>query len=243
MANWLTLQFGPWAPDLQNTPIPVGNVSETQIPCADVLNVYYQDGAYRCLPSLAPIASGAIGTVVSAFTYYDNVGAQDIVFIATANGIETLIDGVYTPVAFETDASVTGTGLALKSSLAGTITGAGLQLTSTLGSGTGVASSPLHASASPTTTSGFCTGTPSCTAITTSTVTASGGSGHYTYAWSYVSGTSFTMTGATTATAQWSATHNTASLPSFTGNYKCVVSDGTSNVTVNVTVDLTFTPT
>lgn len=73
--------------------------------------------------------------------------------------------------------------------------------------------------------------------IGTSTCSASGGSGTYTYAWSYVSGDTFTMSSTTSVNCTFSHTNKISG--AYVGNYKCVVSDGTSSITCNITVTFT----
>ena len=80
----------------------------------------------------------------------------------------------------------------------------------------------------------------SCTASVNVTATPSGGSGTYTYLWTYVSGDSFTIGLPTSATANFSKTSNTGTDPTFVGVYRCTVNDGTTSTSKDVTVNLTF---
>jgi hypothetical protein len=75
--------------------------------------------------------------------------------------------------------------------------------------------------------------------VAVATIVATGGTGSYTYVWSRVSGVNFAVAGNTSATATFSE-NRSADNSSDTGVYRCVVSDGLSSVTVNVTVQLTF---
>ena len=102
MADPLTINFGPWSPDLQNVPVDVLNTPmPLTVPTADCLNVYYQDGQYRCLPGLNPFGPALGAQALQAFNWYDNTDAVEILFAATANGIQELIDGVWSPVGVE----------------------------------------------------------------------------------------------------------------------------------------------
>lgn len=76
MSQPYTLQYGPWSPDLSNVAIQMQyQYGATPIPCADVQNVYYSNGAYRSLPSLKNYNPNALSTqVVGALTYYDAAG-------------------------------------------------------------------------------------------------------------------------------------------------------------------------
>lgn len=78
-----------------------------------------------------------------------------------------------------------------------------------------------------------------CTASASATVTASNGTGSYSYTWSFVSGVVLSLSGQGTATATFTDTEP-ASNQTETSIYKCVVSDGKSSATVDVTIDLTF---
>lgn len=83
----------------------------------------------------------------------------------------------------------------------------------------------------------------SCSATTTSvTVTPVGGTAPYTYAWSYVSGTTATVTSPTAASTTFSrsASSSTGAGSSYNGVYRCTVTDSLSNT---ATVDVTVTTT
>jgi hypothetical protein len=114
-----TIKFGSWSPDLQNVGVEMPfQWSETELPSADTLNVFYQDAAYRCLPGPSPFASSLGTPVLDAFTWYDNTAGKEIVFLATANGFFILEDGAYTPV--PTQVNVGALGLALSIALGST---------------------------------------------------------------------------------------------------------------------------
>ena len=102
----------------------------------------------------------------------------------------------------------------------------------------------LSATASPTSVSGadyrVAPAAANVNVTSNSTViTASGGSGSYTYSWSRLSGsTAINVNGATSPNTPFNATlgqNNTV-----TGVWRCTVSDGTSSVTVDVNVTLTY---
>lgn len=93
----------------------------------------------------------------------------------------------------------------------------------------------LSVSINPTSAYGFGTGTPSTNNVTAS---VSGGTAPYTYAWSYVSGDTFTTSNPTSATTHWSKSVGINDI--FTGVYKCTVTDSlgvTGFDTVGVEVD------
>ena len=88
MSQPLTLQFAAWSPDLQNFATQVDpGTSTTDIACADCSNVYYSDGGYRCLPAPASIGASLPAQCLGAFTYYDNVGAMQLIFAGTQDAI------------------------------------------------------------------------------------------------------------------------------------------------------------
>ena len=74
-----------------------------------------------------------------------------------------------------------------------------------------------------------------------STCTVTGGNPSKTYSWSYISGTSFTIASPTSASTNFvHAGHPPAG--TYSGTYKCTVSDGTASVDSNtITVTLTRT--
>lgn len=80
MGQPYTIGFGVWSPDLNNVATPVGSPYGAQeVPCADVLNVYYVNGSYQSLPSLQPLNSYSLpGAVLGAFTAIDPVGAPNV---------------------------------------------------------------------------------------------------------------------------------------------------------------------
>lgn len=73
-----------------------------------------------------------------------------------------------------------------------------------------------------------------------STATAAGGTGAYTYSWTYISGDAgiALTTGSTSATAGWSATVNKNSNRSAT--WRITVNDGVNTVFQNIAVSLTY---
>lgn len=82
----------------------------------------------------------------------------------------------------------------------------------------------------------------SCTATsTTATTTTTGGLEPYTYAWSFVSGDSFTITSPTSSSTTFSKNNAVSGSPTFNGIYKCIVTDDNGNTKEDtVTVNLTF---
>lgn len=97
----------------------------------------------------------------------------------------------------------------------------------------GQAALPFSASVNP----GYATGTGRVNITTNSvTVTPSGGTGPYTYAWTYVSGDAFTVLSPTSATTAFRA------VTTAEGVYKCTVTDSlaaTAVVSVGVAVSST----
>lgn len=74
-----------------------------------------------------------------------------------------------------------------------------------------------------------------CTVTTnTVTITAVGGTGSYTYAWSILSGDAYTILSPTSAGTQFRLSDSTPSSHSATA--RCVISDGTQTATVDVSV-------
>ena len=93
----VTIQFGPWAPDQDDTPIQIPDTQEPlPVPCADVLNVIYTNGNYRSIesPVIATINGNLIqpisATPVNAFSYFDQVAQQETVFAGTGTGVQQL---------------------------------------------------------------------------------------------------------------------------------------------------------
>lgn len=121
MAKPYTLIHGPWLPDLQNVGVQMGyQWSGTEIPTADCDKVYWADASYRSLPG--PYSIGpTLGTpITNAFTWFDNSTGKEEIFAATANGLSMLVDGVWTAVPVQSNASSQLIGQAIAISL-GTI--------------------------------------------------------------------------------------------------------------------------
>jgi hypothetical protein len=95
----ITIQYGGWTPDIANVgfqmPDQQGPVT---VPMADCLNVYFQDGVYQSLPAPASIGPVLGYQCLNAFTWYDQVNGQEIVFAAGANAMSDLIDGAWSAV-------------------------------------------------------------------------------------------------------------------------------------------------
>lgn len=106
----------------------------TMVPSADCLNVYYQDGAYRCLPG--PIATGpSLGSqALNAFPWYDNTQAVALLFAGTSGGISQLEDGIWSPVGVENSISVSPASWNLRLALDGLTSVYPWKLATTLGS-------------------------------------------------------------------------------------------------------------
>jgi hypothetical protein len=89
MAQPWTLQFGPWAPDLQNVAVQMPfQYGATPVPSADCLNVYYVNGVYKSVPTAAPVAGSPalpFFPAVSGFTFQNAAGFPTPV-IGTSSG-------------------------------------------------------------------------------------------------------------------------------------------------------------
>jgi hypothetical protein len=93
----ITLQFGPWNPDLANVPVQIPDTNgPVPIPCADCLNVYFANGAYKSIasPSIASIdgipAAALSAQALNAFSYYDTVEQQSTIFAGTQTQVQQL---------------------------------------------------------------------------------------------------------------------------------------------------------
>lgn len=114
MSKPYTVRFGPWLPDLQNVGVEMPfQWSETELPVADCENVYYQDAAYRCLPAPASIGPSLGTQILDAATWYDQTQGKEIVFAATANGFFQLVDGAWTQIPVQQNASAGTVGFAI----------------------------------------------------------------------------------------------------------------------------------
>ncbi len=81
MAQPFVLAFGPWLPDGADAAFSMTfQYQATPIPLADVLNVYFSQGAYRSLPTFAASAGGALGAqALAAVTTLSGTGSPIIV--------------------------------------------------------------------------------------------------------------------------------------------------------------------
>lgn len=114
MSQPYTVTFGAWLPDLENVGVEMPSQwTETQLPCADCLNVYYQDSSYRSLPGPTPFAATLGTPVIGAFTWYDDTAGKEVVFLAAANGFFQLVDGAYTQIPVQQNASAGTLGFAV----------------------------------------------------------------------------------------------------------------------------------
>ena len=89
MAKPFILSFGSWMPDGADIAFTVPfQYRDTQIPCADVSNVYYAQGSYRSLPSFVQlnVNSAIPAQCVGAFTATDSEETNWI-YLATASHI------------------------------------------------------------------------------------------------------------------------------------------------------------
>lgn len=105
-----------------------------------------------------------------------------------------------------------------------------------LASSTQAASSPLGIIISPDPSYDFRVGAGN---LTSSAVTgsASGGAGGYTYAWTYISGSSYTINAPSSAATTFTTTLSASQLKS--GVYRCTVTDSLSaTASADVTVEL-----
>lgn len=91
--------------------------TETELPVADCLNVYYQDAAYRCMPSLSAIGPSLGTQALAGVTWYDDTAGKEIVFMAAANGFFQLVDGSWSAIPLQVNASAGTVGLAVSIAL------------------------------------------------------------------------------------------------------------------------------
>lgn len=121
----ITLQFGPWSPDLANDPIQIPDTQgPVPIACADVLNVFYANGSYKSIPSPAPaVVNGSTvqplsDVALNAYSYFDYVQQQQTVFAGTPSGIQLLnADGSWSTISFLTNQTTTLSGQSLSFSI------------------------------------------------------------------------------------------------------------------------------
>lgn len=74
------LSFGPWLPDGADIAFTMPfQYRDTPVPCSDVQNVYFAQGAYRSLPSFAALTGGALAAqCLGAWTALDSSGVPQI---------------------------------------------------------------------------------------------------------------------------------------------------------------------
>lgn len=136
MTSPLTLLFGPWAPDVANNAVPVASAQAT-LPCADCQNVYFQDGNYQTLPGLNALGPAAPSQVLSAYSWYDQTDAEEIVFAGSSFGISEMVDQMWSDVPLSTGVTaVQSFGVTLQFSLSGQVKSTGIALGLTLGRST-----------------------------------------------------------------------------------------------------------
>jgi len=135
MSAQFTLKFDGWAPDLQNVALETDG-SSGAVPCADCLNVYFQDAAFRCLPGPNPFGPTLGEQALNLFSGYDNIAADNYVYAGTANDIQLLQDGVWTSVPIEPTISYQLTGVQISMATGGgstshqkAVTGSAMKIT------------------------------------------------------------------------------------------------------------------
>jgi hypothetical protein len=104
----ITIQFGPWAPDLANTPLQYNDQpGPITVPAVDCLNVFYANGTYKSIasPSTALIDGVAAAVlpnqVIGAFSFYDNVQQQKSLMAGSSSGVSQLnANGTWVSIAF-----------------------------------------------------------------------------------------------------------------------------------------------
>lgn len=134
MSKPYTIRFGPWVPDLQDVAVEMPyQWSDTELPVADCKNVYWQDAAYRCLPGLLSLGPSLGTPILDCFTWYDNTQQKEVLFAATANGLFTMIDQVWSEISTQT--SEGSVGLAITMQLGNPVGLATWMTTSGAGSG------------------------------------------------------------------------------------------------------------
>lgn len=104
--------FGPWSPDLQNVGIQLPQQwAGTPFPCADCLNVFYQDACYRSIPGLASIGPTLGAQALNATTWYDDSTNTEEIFAATASSISVLAGGSWSQVPIQLNSTVSQAGV------------------------------------------------------------------------------------------------------------------------------------
>ncbi len=88
MAKPFIVSFGPWMPDGADSVFTMPfQFRDTPVPCSDVSNVYYAQGAYRSLGGFAALSGGALGTkALQAFTTLSGSGTPQL-FAASASDL------------------------------------------------------------------------------------------------------------------------------------------------------------
>lgn len=111
MTELHTITYGPWAPDLENVGVQVMSWQQAvDLPVADCLNVFWENGSYRCLPGLASIGPSLGIPITNAVSWYDQAVGKEIVFAATANGLSMLEDDVWSSVPIQSNAQASAIG-------------------------------------------------------------------------------------------------------------------------------------
>lgn len=110
-ANPYTVTYGPWAPDLADVGVQApAYLPAVTLPLADCNGVYWRDGSYRCLPGPASIGPSLGVPITNAVSWYDQATGKEIVFAATANGLNMLEDGTWSVVPIQSSAQATAVG-------------------------------------------------------------------------------------------------------------------------------------
>jgi hypothetical protein len=228
-----TLSFGSWSPDLQNVGVQLGaQYTDTPVPCSDVLNVYYADGAFRSIPSPASIGPSLGVPITNAVNWYDDSTGKEQIFAATANGLYVLVDGTWSALPVQTNSQYNATGQAITITL-----GAPVYLS-------------ISGSVSPSSASSTGTATTQTTGTVMATPTGTGSS--FTYSWSLLGGSSpnLSVVSPSSATTAFKGSGMSGG-NIYTGTAQCVMTDndglvstvGGVSVSVTCTAPTTYTGT
>lgn len=114
MSQPFTINYGPWSPDLQDVGVQMSyQLTAQTVPVADCSNVFWQDAAYRCLPSPASIGPSLGVPITNAVNWYDNSTGKEEIFAATAAGLYALVDGSWSAIPIQFSAATNAVGQSL----------------------------------------------------------------------------------------------------------------------------------